>query len=189
MKVKIHCFEGEWDRQRPDLSVKPFIKLLEQICDSAGHHLLFTYKYCQSIDRLSEELKLDGRTLANKSFQHCLYFAFHGDGNNLWSTAGDSCISFEEIANLLGQKAADSIIFFGSCGTKASSLSLQNLKAKTNARLVVGYSSTVGWLESSMFEMLFFNELYYYQRMGAFVNKMRKVASQELFAKLKIHLV
>lgn len=189
MKVKIHCFEVEWDRKRPDLSVKPFIKLLEQLCDSTGHNLISTYKHCQSISRLSEELKLDGRKLSNKSFQHCLYFAFHGDSNGLWGSAGDSGISFEEIADTLGQKASDSIIFFGSCGTKASSTSLEALKVRTNAKLVVGYSATVDWLESSMFEMLFFNELYHYQKLGAFVNKMRKVANQELFSKLKVQLI
>ncbi len=189
MKVKIHCFEGEWDRKHPELSIKPFIELLEQLCDYAGHNLTSTHTFCQSITRLSEELRIDGRKLSNKNFQHCLYFAFHGDNNGLWGSTGDGYISFEEIANLLGRKATDSILFFGSCGTKTSSATLQSLKDKTNAKLVVGYSSTVDWLESSMFEMLFFNNLYRYQNLGAFVNKMRKIASQDLFSNLKVQII
>ena len=189
MKVKIHCFEGEWDRKHPELSIKPLIKLLEQLYVSCGNTLVSSHKLCQSINRLSENLKLDGRNFSNKSVQHCLYFAFHGDGNGLWGSAGDGSVSFDEIASSLGQKAAGSIIFFGSCGTRASSVSLATLKARTNARLVVGYAASVDWLKSSMFEMLFFNELCNYQKFGAFVNKMNDTASQPLFSKLKVRMI
>ena len=129
------------------------------------------------MNRLSEELKLVGRKLSNKTIQNCLYFAFHGDGNGLWGSAEDECISFDEIASDLGQKAAGSIIFFGSCGTRASPTSLAAFKNSTNARLVVGYGAPVDWLDSSMFEMLFFNELCKYQKLGSFANKMRKKAA------------
>jgi len=62
--------------------------------------------------RLSENLKIDGRSLSKSVYQHCFYFAFHGDSKGLWSFDGDASISFDDIANSFGQKAAGSIIFW-----------------------------------------------------------------------------
>ena len=186
MKVKIHCFEGEWDRKRPQLSVKPLIELLGH---SPGNNISVSYKHCQSIQRLTEDLRIDGRTLSSRAHQQCLYFAFHGNGGGLWGSEGDRLIPFDEIAAILEQKAAGSIIFFGSCGTHATSAALKSLKIKTNARLVVGYGTTVDWFDSSVFEMAFFNELCRYQKLGSFLNKIQKVANQEMFNKLKVRLI
>ncbi len=188
MKVKIHCFEGEWDRKHPELSVKPLIDLLVKVSPD-GSITATPHKPCQSIQRLTEHLRLDGRTLASKAHQHCLYFAFHGDGNSLWGSEGDGNVSFEEIADALGLKAAGSIIFFGSCGTRATPTALKALKIKTNARLVVGYAAEVGWFDSSVFEMVFFNELCRYKQLGPFQNKIEKIAEQDLFRKLKVQLI
>ena len=187
MKVKIHCFEGEWDRKRPQLSIKPLIDLLVQV--AADGSITSTHKFCQSIQRLTENLRLDGRTLSSKAYQHCLYFAFHGDGNGLWGSEGDKNVSFDEIADALGQRAAGSIIFFGSCGTRATPAALTTLKAKTNARLVVGYAAAVYWFDSSVFEMAFFNELCRYQQLASFRSKIQKLAEQDLFSKLRVQLI
>lgn len=189
MKVKIHCFEGEWDRKHPELRVEPLIKLLEQLYISSGKHLTYSYKFCQSIERLRRDLQFDRRTLANKSFQHCLYFAFHGDGNSLWGDSDQESISFDEIAIKLGQNAANSVIFLGSCGTRASKPALKQLKEATDAKLVIGYTAPVDWLLSSMFEVFFFSELCRYTNFGSFVNRINQVTEQELFSKLKIHLI
>lgn len=189
MKVKIHCFEGEWDRKRPALSIRSLIDLLSHVHVSHENNITSSYRYCQSIQRLTEDLKIDGRILSRTNNQHCLYFAFHGDGDGLWGSDGDQSISFDKIASLLGQKAAGSIIFFGSCGTRASSAALTILKNRTNARLVVGYAATVDWFDSTVFEMAFFNELCRYQQIGSFQNKIQKLADQDLFSKLRVQLI
>ncbi len=187
-KVKIHCFEGEWDRKYPELSVEPLIKLLEQLYISSGKHLTYSYKFCQSIERLRRDLQLDRRALVNKEFQHCLYFAFHSDGSSLWGDSDKESISFDEIATMLGQNATNSVIFLGSCGTRASKHALNQLKESTDAKLVIGYTSSVDWLLSSMFEIFFFNELCRYTNFGSFINRINQVIEQELFSKLKVHL-
>ena len=188
MKIKIHCFEGEWSRNR-ELSIRPLINLLEQAYMSAGKHLTYSYKFCQTIKRLEENLKLDGRSFSVRTYRHCLYFAFHGDGGGLSNSEGDEFISFAQIGEILAHKTNKSILFFGSCGTRTSQAELLKLKNATNAALVVGYGSTVAWINSSLFEVLFFSELCGYQKLGAFKNKMQKLASEGLFANLKVQFV
>ena len=189
MKVKIHCFEGEWDNKHSELSVRPLIHVLEQAYLAAGKQLTYSYKFCQSMRRLRDNLKLDGRVFSKSTYRHCLYFAFHGDSSGLWSFDGSETMSFTEIAAVLGQKAAGGIIFFGSCGTRMTESELSKFKSATNADLVVGYGSNVDWLQSSMYEMLFFSELCRYKQLGSFVSKMKKASTDSIFSKLRVQIV
>ncbi len=195
MKVKIHCFEGEWDQKHPELSVRPLIHVLEQSYLAAGSELTYSYKFCQTVKRLETELeRLDGRKLNSQKQQHCLYFAFHGDGKGLYSSELTDQLSYEDIAKSLQQKASGSIIFFGSCGARRSSeATLQAFKDETGAKLVVGYASNVDWITSSAYEMLFFSELCRsdYKQPKRLINKLGKIAgpSNELFASLNVIIV
>lgn len=192
MKVKIHCFEGEWDRKHQELSIRPLLQVLEQSYRAADTELCYTYHFCQTVERLKENLRVDGRRFNTGRHQHCLYFAFHGTGIGLFSADGKEQLYFEEIAQLLGNKVTGSIIFFGSCGAQRTSREeLQKLKAATGAALVVGYGAAVDWLTSSTFEMLFFSELHRYKKLGNFINRLEKLISPEqvLFGPLKVILV
>ncbi len=191
MKVKIHCFEGEWDKNHQELSIRPLIQILEQSYRVAEMELIYTYRFCQTAERLKENLRLDGRKLIGGRYQHCLYFAFHGTGSGLFSADGTE-LSFTEIAHLLGNKAAGSIIFFGSCGARRTSRKeLEKLKKATGASLVVGYGATVDWLASATFEMLFFSELCRCKTLGKFTSRIEKLTApgQELFSKLGVLLL
>ena len=192
MKVKIHCFEGEWNDKYQDLSIRPLIHVLEQSYKATGVELSYTYKFCQTTTRLRQNLQLDGRSFAKQNYLHCLYFAFHGNGTGLFSTERDEQLTFQEIAQLIGTKASGSIIFFGSCSAgRTSREELKKLKAATDAKLVVGYGASVDWVASSAFEMLFFSELCRYKRHGDFRNKIEKIIApgQELFSLLKVLMV
>lgn len=190
MKVKIHCFEGEWDRKHPELSVKPLLHVIEQLNTAAGNSLTFSYRLCQSIERLRNHLRsFDRRKMSrDRNAKNCFYFAFHGNSYGLSTFDSEDEVSFKEIGNLLGDKLTDSIVLFGSCGTRASDKKLQQFQQETAAELVVGYSANVDWLSSSLFEMLFFSELCRFSKTGNFKNKLEKMAAdnKSLFSTLKV---
>ncbi|RZK31403.1 MAG: hypothetical protein EOO61_18055 [Hymenobacter sp.] len=186
MKVKIHCFEGEWDRKNSALSVRPLLDILKHT--ASEKQLTYTHKFCQSIERLREDLCLDRCALAAQTYQHCFYLAFHGDADGLW--AGDSLpLSLTEVAGSLGSRATNSIIFIGSCGTRTTKAQLLKLRNETQAALVVGYASDVDWLTSSLFETLFFSILCQYKQFASFLGKVKSVSEEETFAKLKVQFI
>ncbi|SET34001.1 DUF6642 family protein [Hymenobacter actinosclerus] len=190
MKVKIHCFEGEWDNHS-ELSIRPLIHVLERAYLSAGKQLVYTFKLCQTIERLKDDLRASKIKFSKSVYQNCLYFAFHGSGHGLYGNSHEEYISFDDIAKTLGKKAAGSIVLFGSCGSYASQKQLERFKEETDATLVVGYSSKVSWIESSIFEMIFFSELCRYEQVGSFKNRMQKLSSEDqlLFSKLKVRFI
>lgn len=191
MKTKIYCFEGEWNPEHSELSVRPLTQVLQHTYHAFGSDLTCTYRFCQTIDRLEKNLaQLDGRKFSNPNCHNCFYFAFHGSSSGLFDF-DNNFISFERIAELLGSNAENSIVFFGSCGARASEKALAEFKTQTGARLVVGYGTSVDWIASSTFELLFFNELRDRERLGPFITRIQQLAAsdQVLFSKLKVILV
>ena len=190
MKVKLYCFEGEWNPEHPELSVKPLTEVLQHTYHAFGSDLTCTYRFCQTIERLEKNLDLlDGRKFSNPNCHYCFYFAFHGSSQGLYDCE-NNFLPFELLAETLGSIAQNSIIFFGSCGAKASEESLKEFKDSTSAKLVVGYGASVDWLASSAFELLFFSELRNRKTVGPFINRIRELTApdQVLFSNLKVIL-
>lgn len=192
MKVKIHCFEGEWNDKHPELSVKPLLQVLEQSCLSDGRNFEYSYRSCQTIDRLRNRLgALDKRSINARS-QHCFYFAFHGTSKGLWSLENEPYLTFEQLAVELDGNAAGSVVFFGSCGTIASEKKLRAFKEKSGAALVVGYASAVDWLLSSVFELFFLGEFCQIKGDKTFKKlrtRLEQATAQAPFAKLKAQII
>lgn len=192
MKVKIHCFEGEWDQKHPELSVKPLLQVLEQSCLSSGSQFEYSYRSCQTIKRLKNRLGALNKRNVNARSRHCFYFAFHGTSKGLWSLEDEPYLTFEQLAIELDGNATDNIVFFGSCGTTASEKRLRTFKEQSGAALVVGYTSAVDWLLSSVFELFFLGEFCQIKSdktLNAFRTRLEQAIVQAPFAKLKVQII
>jgi hypothetical protein len=101
-------------------------------------------------------------------------------------------MTFEQLAIELDGKAADNVVFFGSCGTTASIGKLEAFKQKSGAALVIGYTSTVDWLPASIFELFFLSEFCQIKgsrNLKSFRKKIEQAVTQGPFSKLKLQLV
>jgi hypothetical protein len=82
-----------------------------------------------------------------------LYLAFHGERGII--KIGKEEFSLDELAEILGQKCNNVVIYFGSCETlKLDNRLLQNFMEKTGIVALLGYKKEVDWLTSASFEII-----------------------------------
>ena len=190
MRTRILCLEGEWDEKHQDVTVEPLLKLLQNLDawnNDNRRQLTVEHHLCQSVKRLKHKLQgIDQRSFPNDTAFNCLHLAFHGNKCGL-HTDGEA-ISFEEIADCIGDKARGKIVFFSSCGERGQEKKLEEFKQNTGAQLVVGYAASVDWLAASLFEICFFSDLLDRPRKlnKNFVKAMLTKAEQPIFKTLRI---
>lgn len=162
----VFCLEGEWDDDlRDESTVLPLLELLDSAAEIPFVHRRVTTKV-ELQARLRWWLDVD-------SGLEVLYLASHGRRATL-ELGGDD-VTLDNLAGMLDDRVADSIIYFGGCTTLAGDEQrAQEFCEKTGARAVVGYSRQIPWVLGASFELALLPELVTSVRMPALFDRMTR---------------
>lgn len=141
------CLEGFWyGDHRDKTSVIPILELANRFLN-----MPYIHHRCGTIAELEFSLQRWNTKSFYKKYP-ILILAFHGKKGNI--LIGKENISLEMLAEMLGEKSAGSVIYFGSCETmNVTNKRLQSFMQKTHTLAVLGYKKEVDWLKSASFEI------------------------------------
>ncbi len=172
MRGGVFCLEGSWaeDGDLTDrTSVEQPLRMLEGAgeCGPVIHRDVATrgeFEYY-----LREWLKAKYRARYPLA-----YLAFHGSKGEIY--VGADGMRLDDLAGLMGGKAAQRIIYFGSCSTMAApEAQLRGFCAATGAKAIVGYAKRVQWRESAAFDVLLIPRLLEMTNMKSVFNALERV--------------
>jgi hypothetical protein len=152
----IYCIEGLWEHNniKDKSSVFPILDLLEKnsVCQNIYHD-------CATTEELEFFLnKWVPKAISDK--YPILYLAFHGLENCI--LIGKQSYSLDQLGNFLENKCSGKIIHFGSCLTlNTDRRHISRFLEQTNAIAVVGYTTEVLWMKSTVMDLLIFELLQY----------------------------
>ena len=90
------------------------------------------------------------------------FMAYHGRKNRI--CIGNEYITLKEIADVLEDKLNGIIVHFGSCSTlNTTEKNITDFIKRTGCALISGYKKDVPYIDSSAFELLYFNVLNTYK--------------------------
>jgi hypothetical protein len=124
----------------------------------------FAHRDAVTVDEFERYL----RQWSQKQYQRLSvgYLAFHGSPGHL--VIGRTSYSLEQLGELLEDRLADRILYFGSCGTLDVEIDrIQALRAQTAARAISGYTKDVDWIESAAFDLNLIDAVTWYDRTDA----------------------
>lgn len=163
----VFCLEGEWDADlRKRTSVLPVLELLERLGAIKAIH-----RKVATTGEVEHYLNLWGQARYNDYL--VLYLAAHGDKGWLaWSSRNHT--NLDDLAEVLGESAAGCYIHLGSCLTLFNEKQASSFVEKTGVRALLGFRTSVDWVESAAFETLLLSKLAEYaptrRRAGTFFN-------------------
>ncbi len=164
----IYCLEGNWNRNPRCLqSIKPILELL---CNFSK--VKYIYHKCTTKEEFIKGLqKYTQKRYDNYSV---LYIAYHGRKNRIYF--GNEYITLKEIAGILEGKLHGKTVHFGSCSTlNTSEKNISDFIECTKCSFISGYKKEVEYIDSTAFELIYFEILQYYYSF----NKVKKVISQK----------
>ncbi len=160
---KICCLESYWSQSMTDpLSVKPFLKAIGWMIEKeivvahrfidSGEGLTYYTKYPDGL--IWQDPKLAGIDL--------FYIAVHGKPGGLLTPVSE-IDSAELITAFNGLNHYDNIVYFAGCdvlgGEKGKEFAKEFLK-KTGTVAVIGYTSTIHWVDSIIIDTLFLSRFF-----------------------------
>jgi hypothetical protein len=169
MNIDNHIFaiEGEWETKLDkELTIKSTLTLLQEVCD-----IDYIFRKTNTVNSLLTYLKTTSAASYKK--YGTIVIATHG-------TREDIELSEEEYITLkkLGKRCAglfeDKVVHFSSCGVMKDEDAMVAFKNITSAACVCGYTKDVGFLESSVFDILLLQKLYEFKRPGDVNNHLEK---------------
>ena len=128
--------------------------------------LLYTFskvKYIYHKCATKEEFIKGLLTFTQKRYSNyaILYIAYHGRKNCI--CFGNEYITLKEIANLLEGKLRGIIVHFGSCSTlNTTQTNITNFITRTECSFISGYKKDVEYIDSTAFELVYFDILQKY---------------------------
>lgn len=161
LESRIAVLETKWFEHK-NTSVRGTFDLLSDL--RYGHHHGYRYEMFGG----SEEFKKSFDRLAEKNGIHYIYIAAHGDEEALQGSMGERIkigdlkrrISSAELDDARGKLAG---LYFGSCSFGQPE-TLKKLLAQGNKlRWIAGYEKNVDFVESTAFDLLFFDTLLHYR--------------------------
>ena len=156
--MKILALEGEWEQNpKYKTSIRSILNFLYEVDSIDFHHR-----------RVATEHDFFFY-LKKAKYKSCdiVYFAFHGDENEISLGDNEQVLTLDEIAKKSNGLLKNKIIHFGSCGTlKTSDQYLLNFKKETGAKIVSGYTNVVDFIDSSIFDIAYFSWLFEYEKKG-----------------------
>lgn len=168
----VFCLEGSWaeDGDLTDrTSVEQQLRMLEGAgeCGPVIHRDVATREEFEYY--LREWLKPKYRARYSLA-----YLAFHGSKGEIGF--GSDGMRLDDLAELMGGKATQRIIYFGSCSTMAApEPELRGFCKTTGAQAIVGYAKTVQWRESAAFDVLLIPRLLEMTNMRSVFNALERV--------------
>lgn len=162
---KVACLEGDWEDWRSESSVQPMLQLVE------ARHPGFQYVHRRLVTE--EELKANLVRIGRFPSFQLVYLTFHGSSGAI--SVGDSDITLEDLAEMMGGRFEGRVIHFGSCSTlNCSPERIQTFMQRTQVTAITGYDRNVDWIESAAFELLYFSAWNHYINASAFRTRMFK---------------
>lgn len=151
----IYCLEGNWNKHpKSSQSIKPILDLLYTFSK-------VKYKYHKCPTKKDFIKGLETFTQKRYSNYTVLYIAYHGCKNRI--CFGSEYITLKEIASLLEGKLNGKIIHFGSCSTlNTSEKNITDFITRTGCSLISGYQKDVEYIDSTAFELLYFETVQRY---------------------------
>ena len=145
---QIYCIEGDWGFDPgSSASVRLFLELIASIDEHGGMVHRTAVTRGEFTHHLERWLKLSA------SDYPLLYLGTHGTEATI--SLGVDDISLDELADLLGDRAAGRIIHFGSCSVlNLPENDLKTFCSSTGVAAITGYSESVDWLPSAACDML-----------------------------------
>ena len=137
----IYCLEGNWNKHpHSNQSIKPILDLLFTFSKTK-----YIYRKCPTKENFIKGLQTF--TQKRHSNYTVLYIAYHGRKNRIY----------------FGKKYGK-IVHFGSCSTlNTTERNITDFINRTGCSFVSGYKKDVPYIESSAFELLYFNVLNTYR--------------------------
>jgi len=166
----IYCLEGNWSNHpNSKQSIKPILDLL-----NTTYKVKYIYKRC--LTKNDFLLHLEKFTYKRYKNYPILYLAFHGRKNKI--LIGNEYITLKEISNVLEGKLAGKFVHFGSCSTLGTSeRNISSFISNTKCNFISGYLKDVDYIESTAFELLFF-ELF---QKFTYNDQLKKLQTKGLF--------
>ena len=151
----IYCLEGNWNKNpRSNQSIKPMLDLLYTFSK-----VKYIYHKCATKEEFIKGLL----TFTQKRYSNyaILYIAYHGRKNCI--CFGNEYITLKEIANLLEGKLRGIIVHLGSCSTlNTTQTNITNFITRTECSFISGYKKDVEYIDSTAFELVYFDILQKY---------------------------
>ncbi|KAF5036772.1 hypothetical protein DSECCO2_571620 [anaerobic digester metagenome] len=151
----IYCLEGSWNKNpRSNQTIKPILDLLFTFSK-----IKYIYRKCTDKENFIKELqRFSQKRYSNYTI---LYIAYHGRKNRIYF--GNEYITLKEIANVLEGKLNGKIVHFGSCSTlNTTEKNINDFINRTGCSFISGYQKDVEYIDSSAFEMVYFETIQKY---------------------------
>ncbi len=145
----IFCLETEWDQSIHDMKKDSSVRPLLQYLNTLGIEYVF-----RQVATLAE-FKYYLEHLLRATYQRfdTVYLCFHGSSERMWFANGES-ISLREIAQDYHGIFEGRSVHIGACSTlKVRKYVIDDFKLSTGANLVTGYSKSVKFHDSFLFEL------------------------------------
>lgn len=172
----IFCIEGDWEEDlRNKTSILSGLEMLSSISE-----MDFIHRTCSTPEDLSYRLKDFVKNSKNSRSKYqnydILYLASHGTKGNLCFSKNVNILEwFTKSAHFKKNDFENKIIHFGSCSTlKIEDSELLYFKKHTGAKIISGFKKNINFLESTVFEILYFNACKGYERAGSLNNHLFK---------------
>jgi hypothetical protein len=148
----IFCLEGSWALDGKDLTDKSSVEQQLRMLEGAGECGPVIHRDVATREEFEYYLR-EWLKAKYRDKYPIAYLAFHGFEGGIGF--GDVDLSLGDLAGLMGSKATQRIIYFGSCSTMAApEPELRGFCRSTGAKAIVGFTKTVGWRESAAFDVL-----------------------------------
>jgi len=145
------------------LSVQPILELAAK--KNGIKSVLLT---CNTIEELAYNLRIVPR----RNGYGILYFAFHGYPGGIMMAADRA--KLETIAEFMGKRFSNWIVYFGSCDTlRIRESRIFKFMEKTKVLMTIGYRKRAFWTESSALELLLLDLIQDYKDMRKFWKRFR----------------
>lgn len=174
---RIFCLETEWDLSIHDLKRKPTVLALLDFMEKT-RDIEVPYVYRQVATEHDFNYYIDHLYNASYAPYDVVYLCFHGDPG-LIQFADLSTFELERFKKEKKGIFAGRAVIFDSCST----LSLQDdevlaFKRATGARMVIGYTEIVNFIDSWVFEMWLLNTLHLKKTCGP--KRLMQLAEKEM---------
>lgn len=162
----IVCLESLWnDDVEARLSMHP---VLDVIAKSYG--VKVTYLSCNT----HEEFEFNLKMIRRRRNAGVLYLAFHGASDCISLPDGNT-LSFDKLAELMGQRFKNWVVHFGSCSTcNVDGNRLREFRQQTGVAAVTGYTENIDWIDAAALDMIVLRWLQEYKDMSAMRRRIEK---------------
>ncbi|AUZ05195.1 hypothetical protein ADP71_16640 [Vitreoscilla sp. C1] len=172
----VFCLEGDWNSDlRAQSSILAGLELVKSIND-----IDYIYKTCITSEEFYQRLDclLAGSHTERSKYGKfkIVYLAFHGDEGCLYlSENSEQSIELNDFVERYAGCFSGKIIHFGSCETlNLPEAELRQLLRQLDADALVGYTTEIDFLSSTLVDLLFFEICQAYTTMSAIKSNMFK---------------